>query len=530
MKYFVFRNQTVEPFFSGGDVAFSGYDDISLVPDEASRYIWFYQVPVGSDSTSLAQEAGTYANKLRMVLQRIPQDKPLIVFTLETIFHIPLTGNNFALRKAVDGFNADILEMAEYDTRLRVVDFQEFVGHYPVEQLINWKFYFISQAVLNPKLAKDFKAWWTRKQDELMLKRKKCLVLDLDNTLWGGILGEDGPAGIQIGGDYPGKAFAYWQHALLELKKTGVMLAVCSKNNEADVMEVWERNPFMVLRKDDFVAWRINWQDKATNIQELASELNIGLDSMVFVDDNPSERALIEQLLPMVSVPEFPQQPYQLMDFFHSLVNHYFRVYRVTNEDLKKTEQYKANARRVAEQAKFTNLDDYLCSLEIKIDILPLDRFNVSRAAQMTQKTNQFNLTTQRYTENDLLQMIADGSQVFCINVSDRFGDNGITGEIILCPTGMDTMSIDTFLLSCRILGKGIEYAFLDTILNLIADKGCKTVEATFLETPKNEQVADFYEQAGFSVVEDSGETKKYFLELNKRRIIKDYYTINIKQ
>ena len=378
-------------------------------------------------------------------------------------------------------------------------------------------------------MAKDFQCWWRKKEDELALKRKKCLVLDLDNTLWGGILGEDGVAGIKIGGEYPGKAFEWWQQALKRLKDSGVMLAVCSKNNEADVLEAWERNPFMVLRKDDFVAWRINWQDKATNVRELASELNIGLDSMVFVDDNPAERELIRQMLPMVAVPEFPEKPYQLMSFFETLTREYFRVYAINREDKTKTEQYKANALRTAEQAKFADFDDYLRSLEIKIDVMPLDDFNRPRLAQMTQKTNQFNLTTHRYSEDDIQHMANDRCLVYALSVSDRFGDNGITGEIILRPKGNDTMIIDTLLLSCRILGKGIEFAFLDTILNLTASKGVKTVEASYIKSAKNAQVADFYDRAGFTMTHATETEKHYRLELRQNRAIKDYYSITIK-
>lgn len=203
-----------------------------------------------------------------------------------------------------------------------------------------------SQMGINPKLASDFSCWFEDRLREISLCRKKCLVLDLDNTLWGGVLGEDGIDGIKIGGDYPGKAFLYFQEGLLELAKRGVILTICSKNNERDVLDLWEKNPFVLLRKEHFSAWRINWRNKADNIRELSEELNIGLDSLVFVDDNPTERELVRQMLPMVEVPEFPKQSYMLPDFLISLSDRYFRVYSVTEEDRRKTEQYKANASR----------------------------------------------------------------------------------------------------------------------------------------------------------------------------------------
>ncbi|MBR3100583.1 MAG: HAD-IIIC family phosphatase [Muribaculaceae bacterium] len=528
MKSFIFRNQTVEPFFDEKGVVFSGYDDISVIPEQAEVFIWFYQVPPG-ESAIVSKEVDTYIEKFKMVLSRVEQDKQIVVFTLYPLANTNIVSGNTDLLLVIENFNCQVAEISKEHKNVRIVDFSEFTRRYPQEELVNWKFFFISQTLLSPKLAKDFNRWWQRTECELALKRKKCLVLDLDNTLWGGVLGEEGVAGIKIGGDYPGKAFTYWQQALMNLKNSGVMLAVCSKNNEQDVFEVWDKNPYLILRKDNFVAWRINWQDKATNLQELAAELNIGLDSMVFVDDNPAERELIKQLLPMVEVPEFPAKPYQLMDFFRRLVEDYFRVYSVTNEDLKKTEQYKANAQRAAEQTKFSDFDDYLRSLDVKIDILPLDLFNLPRVAQMTQKTNQFNLTTHRYTENDIQQMANEGALIYVISVSDKFGDSGITGEIILRPKDKESMIIDTLLLSCRILGKGIEFAFLDVILNLLVAKGIKSVEASYVKTAKNAQVADFFDRAGFVLTDATDNEKNYYLELTQQRTIKDCFSITIK-
>ena len=341
-------------------------------------------------------------------------------------------------------------------SNVKVLDIAEFTRNYSSADLFDWKFYFMSQMGMNPKLHKEFKLWFEQKLNSIALKRKKCLVLDLDNTLWGGILGEDGIAGIKIGGDYPGKAFLYFQEALLQLSKSGVMLAVCSKNNEQDVLDAWERNPYIVLRKDSFVAYRINWNDKATNIKEISEELNIGLDSFVFVDDNPTERELVKQMLPMVSVPDFPSQPYEFPIFFKQLVEQYFKVYSITDEDKKKTEQYKANAARNKAQQSFADFDKFLESLNIQLTIEKANEFNISRIAQMTQKTNQFNLTTKRYTDSDIHSFVEKGWDIWCISVADKFGDNGTTGLIMI-----NGDEIDTFLMSCRVLGKGIEFEFL---------------------------------------------------------------------
>lgn len=525
MRYYIFRNQTIEPFFGENGIGYSGYDDILHVPDDVGCYIWFYQVPFNLNSQQTAAEVSAFIDKLRLVVSSIGNNDELWVFSLVNLFRCRLIGNDTQVDKAVAAFNDYILDLSMANRKIKLIDFTEFTDRYTAGDLVNWKFYFISQTQLSTKLAKDFSAWFSRKEKELAGKRKKCLVLDLDNTLWGGILGEDGITGIQIGGDYPGNAFLYWQQALLELQKTGVILTICSKNNEKDVLEVWEKNPFMVLRKEHFSAWRINWQDKATNIQELARELNIGLESMVFVDDSPTERALVQQLLPDVSVPDFPQKPFGLMVFFHQLVNDYFRVYAVTDEDRQKTEQYKSNAQRKAERSKFANMDSYLQSLDMHITVLPVDDFNVGRVAQMTQKTNQFNLTTHRLTEHEVCQLITEGWSVFCINVSDRFGDNGITGAIFITPSH----HIDNLLLSCRILGKGIEEAFVSFILNHLRKDGVERVTADYQPTAKNGQTATFYEKIGFSIIGGKDGCKQYQMSLSEELQIKDYYQIKMK-
>lgn len=529
MTTFVFRNQTVEPFLGYDGVTYSGYGDISVVPPEVERHIWFYQVPVNADSAQLAQEIDSYRDKLDIVLAAADDRKPFIIFSLVNLFPLRLTGDETALGEAVAAFNHYARQLSRERHNVKWVDFSEFTSRYDAQSLISWKYYLMSQTLLNPKLARDFQAWWQRIEQELELDRKKCLVLDLDNTLWGGVLGEDGIDGIQLGGDYPGKAFSYWQRSLLKLAHNGVILAVCSKNNETDVIEAWEQNPAMVLKREHFSAIRINWRDKVTNMRELADELNIGLDSFVFLDDNAGERELVKQLLPEVTVPDFPEKPYQLMPFFKSLVENYFRIYLVTNEDRTKTEQYRANARRNAEQARFIDLESYLYSLDIQLEIRPADVHNLPRIAQMTQKTNQFNLTTRRYAEADVQRLLDDGWRIYCLSVSDRFGDNGITGAIFLEPVDDETVKIDTLLLSCRILGKGIEEAFVKTVFNLLRLDGYRMIKAEYLPTAKNGQTVDFYERMGMTCVETApGGAKQYDMPLKEVFEIKNYYNIRV--
>ena len=529
MMTFVFRNQTVEPFLGYDDMTYSGYDDISVVPGDVDRYIWFYQVPVNADNAQLAEEIASYRDKLDLVLASVDGSKPFVIFSLVNLFPLRLTGDEIAVADAIADFNRHTAQLAHERSNIKWLELSEFTSRYDAETLVNWKYYLMSQTLLNPKLANEFRAWWQRLDEELALSRKKCLVLDLDNTLWGGVLGEDGVDGIKLGGDYPGKAYTIWQQALLQLQRNGVILTVCSKNNESDVQEAWDKNLGMVLRREHFSALRINWQDKATNLRELAAELNIGLDSMVFIDDNPAERELIKQQLPEVTVPDFPEKPYQLMPFFKHLVENYFRIYQVTDEDRRKTEQYKANAQRQAEQARFTDMESYLYSLDIEMDILPADDHNLPRIAQMTQKTNQFNLTTRRYTEADVQQRLDEGWRIYCMSVRDRFGDNGITGTIFLKPEDDLTMSIDTLLLSCRILGKGIEEAFVKTVFNLMRLDGYRRIIADYLPTAKNGQTADFYDRMGMICTADENDgAKHYEMALDQVFEIKNYYNIRV--
>ena len=376
MKFFIFRNNTLENIFGTDEVEYSGYEDVSYIPQNTSLYLWMYQIPIRWNQKQLADEIDAYIRKMQLVFSQVPQGKEFVAFTLVDIFPTRFTDANFIVREAIVRYNTQLYNMAGTNVNFKVIDFSEFTSRYRSEELIGWKFYFISQMYISSKITSEFATWVDSKIQNIALKRKKCLILDLDNTLWGGVLGEEGINGIQIGGDYPGKAFLYFQEALSA-----------------------------VLRKKDFVAIRINWNDKASNIVELSKELNIGLDSMVFIDDNPAERELVKQTLPMVAVPDFPKQAYMLPQFFMQLVRDYFEVYEITGEDKKKTEQYKANAERTREQAKFLNFEDFLRSLEIKIELQKVDSFNISRIAQMTQKTNQFNLTTQRYSEADVRQL-----------------------------------------------------------------------------------------------------------------------------
>ena len=513
MKYFVFRNFTIEPFFKGMNVEFSGYEDVSRFDETADRFIWFYLPSCKCDDETVANEIENYGRMLDWVSGQT--DKMLLVFTMERIFKENFQIIDDRVDRAIRVYNDKIRQFSNRKAGVKLVDISDFYQGFSRSDLIDWKYYYISQMPLNPKLAGSFREWFQRQVETIEQKRKKCIVLDLDNTLWGGVLGEDGIEGIQLGEDYPGCCYRFFQEYLLELGRNGIILTVCSKNNEVDVLSAWNDHPEMVLRKEHFVAWRINWKNKADNIKEIATELNIGLDSIVFVDDNPTERELVKQLLPTVSVPDFPGNPYLFSPFSCFLTRNYFRAYRLTEEDTTKVKQYKDDVERVRSRGQFVDFESYLKSLEIELSIELMDEFNIVRMAQMTQKTNQFNLTTRRYTETDIREFVTNGGRVWGLRVKDRFGDNGLTGLMIVTINQGEAM-IDSLLLSCRILGKNIEDIFVRYTLSLLKLEGIRTIHAMYIPTVKNGQVKDFYDKIGLRLVENKEGTCYYSGDLSE--------------
>jgi FkbH-like protein len=519
MKYFIFRNYTIEPFFKEFGAVFSGYEDISSVDNEADSYIWFYLAPYSTNSTIIASKIKDFCNLLDLIVLRIETSKQIIIFTMEIIYKINYQTADRDINEAVADYNLKLYNLAQLRNNIKIIDINDFYKRFSDDRLIDWKYYYLSQIPINPKLSSNFAVWFLRQLDIIALKRKKCIVLDLDNTVWGGILGEDGIDNIKMGEDYPGNAYKFFQSWLVQLERFGIILTVCSKNNEDDVLNVWENHPDLILRKELIVAYRINWNNKADNIKDIAQQLNIGLDSMIFIDDNPAERELIKQLLPQVCVPDFPVQSYLLPEFVKRLSDDYFSIYKITSEDIIKTKLYKENIERDKFKNEFNNFDSYLKSLEIVLTIERLNNFNLTRFAQMTQKTNQFNLTTYRYSESDIQSFADKGNWVYGLRVRDRFGDNGVTGLIMIEMNGKSA-DINTYLLSCRILGREIEYVFIKYILRKLKACSINKVYGIFIATVKNKQVENFYDKVGFRVINSGENRKEYELFLDNNELL----------
>jgi len=327
---------------------------------------------------------------------------------------------------------------------------------------------------------------------------KKCLILDLDNTVWGGIIGDDGMENIQLGELGMGHAFDALQRWARELKHRGIILAVCSKNDEDIAKEPFRNHPDMSLRLDDIAVFTANWDNKVDNIKLIQKTLNIGFDSMVFLDDNPFERNMIRDLLPDVTVPELPEDPALYVSFLRSL--NLFETASFSEEDRSRTRQYQEKMARVDFEKTFTSVDDYLRNLEMSSLVKPFDDFSVPRIAQLTQRSNQFNLRTVRYTEAEIESMrSAKDFLTLAFHLEDRFGDHGLIGLTVLNTLDAETAFIDTWIMSCRVLKRGMEEFMLNQVVSEARRRGVKKLIGEYIPTPKNGIVKTFYSSLGFA-------------------------------
>ena len=326
---------------------------------------------------------------------------------------------------------------------------------------------------------------------------KRCIVLDLDNTLWGGIVGEDGFNGIKLGSGPPGNAFVEFQKHLLGLYHRGILLAINSKNNLDDAMEVIEKHPDMILRKEHFACMRINWNDKVSNLKEISEELNFGLENFVFIDDDPINREFVRTSLPQIMTIDLPNDPAKYAQIFEEMND--FDVLKITDEDKKRGIMYSQQKERKSFEKSSTNLEEFLKNMKLKVTIQKADNFTIPRISQLILKTNQFNLTTKRYQLEDIEKFSKDENMlVGCAQVEDKFGDNGVTGAFIVQSDGSKEWILDTFLLSCRVMGREVEKSILGYIIKKAKESGIEKIKAQFIPTQKNKPIENFLPDCGF--------------------------------
>ncbi len=340
---------------------------------------------------------------------------------------------------------------------------------------------------------------------------KKVLLLDLDNTLWGGLAGEVDHTPIVLSEEHSGLAYKNLQRVIGQMQKQGVLLGIVSKNNEEDVRDILTKHPHMVLRPEHFTIQKINWQPKHENIQEIAEELNLGLDSFVFFDDNATERQLVKEMLPQVVVPDFPEKAEELAIAMVAIYHQYFAQPFLTEEDLEKTRQYADNVKRTELQKSTGSFADYLKQLEMTMERVDATA-NVERLTQLVNKTNQFNLTTRRYTQAEMQQLFLDEKKrVYLYQVKDRFGDNGIVAAVIVDLSG-EVPEIEEFVMSCRVMGKNIEDAIIEDVEQNLRSAGYDRLRGVYIPTAKNKPVAQLYDRLGYDRCVETQEGRVEFL------------------
>jgi FkbH-like protein len=402
---------------------------------------------------------------------------------------------------AIHAINRNLRRLAHDNPGVYVLDYDGLVARYGREQ---WgderKWLSVRLPLAAPSLMRLTREWM-RFLHPLTGKVAKALAVDLDNTLWGGVIGEDGMAGIQVGGEYPGAAYRELQRALLDLSQRGIVLAVCSKNNPEEALAAIENHPGMLLRQRHFAAMRINWEDKARNLREIATELNIGLDAVAFLDDNPVEREHVRREAPEAMVVTLPDDPMRYAQAVRDAP--IFERLTLSEEDRQRNQYYAAGRERATLEQAASSPEDFYRSLEQEAEIEPANSLTLARVAQLSQKTNQFNLTTRRYTEQQIADMMnCAGWLVLSLKVRDRYADNGLVGLAILRDTGA-VCEIDTFLLSCRVIGRTVETALLSHIAAQARTRGAAWLEGWFLPTRKNAPAKGFYAQHGFGLAEE---------------------------
>jgi len=354
----------------------------------------------------------------------------------------------------------------------------------------------------------------TRLMDSAFEPRKKIVVLDLDNTLWGGVIGEDGIEEIELANHKEGQRFYDFQQQLKEMQERGVLLAIVSKNNIEDVQTVFSEHPYMLLKEDSFVSKKINWNSKAENLIEVESELNLTEGSFVFIDDNPAERETVKGACPNMLIPDFPTDTTRLKNFAENLYFDYFRPLRVLEEDKEKTSMYQAETKRKQDFTAELSLDEYLGKLELIADIHRMQPEEMDRVVQLCSKTNQFNVTTKRYTGEEITNIAANrDNAIYVAYLNDKYGDSGLVSVIILLDTDAGK-KIDTFLMSCRVMGRKLEDVIINELVNYYKGKSeCLTAE--YIPTAKNAPVNDLFDRLGFRMISEQEEEKNYQLKLD---------------
>ncbi len=442
------------------------------------------------------------------------QSEALIIFSNFVVpifspFGILDNKQSIGFKRFYQSLNIRLEEAFHENNQVFIFDLNEVASTYGKNNYINYPMYYRGSILFNEPFLSRISYPLMGYIKALKSKNRKCIVLDLDNTLWGGIIGEDGFERIKLNVNYPGNEFVDFQRSILSLNSRGVILAINSKNNLEDALEVFQKHPYMQIKENHLAAHRINWNDKVQNLIELAKEINIGLDSIVFIDDNPVERSRVQTSLPDVLVMEMPSSPTLFRKTLEGMND--FNTLSLTVEDLHRSEMYYARRKRHDLEQQVQSIEEFIESLDIIVKIKYADDFVLPRVTSLLNRTNQFNLTTKRYTEIEVQQMHANPEKflLYTLQARDKFGDEGIVGIAIIEVESTKCWVIDSFLLSCRVIGRKIETTFLNKLIKDADHHKVEKIEAKYIPTKKNSLVSDFYLVHGFQLVQElsNGET-----------------------
>lgn len=559
LKIAVLRNYTaemLEPVLVGEaalmgyavEVYFGGYDNIfqEVLNQEGALYqfdpdIILLSLWLPSLSSRLTDEFSFFSDaEIEEEKRRILAEIKANIETIKKYSDAVVLINNFTIPSTaamgifdtqsrnsqtgtIIGLNLDICDFVSSKQNVYITDLFSLVYKNGYYDSFDPKMWAISKNPFSKTLMVDLAKEWFKFIKALKGKTKKCIILDCDNTLWGGIVGEAGTFGIKLNDDYPGRCYKDFQRELLNLYNRGVLIALCSKNNQEDVTDVLKNNSEMLIKEEHIAAMQINWDNKAENIVRISKQLNIGTDSLVFIDDSPFECNLIMESLPEVDVIRLNEEPSQYAQILRDCG--LFNSLSVTEDDRIKTQMYRADIARSELKNTFDSIDDYLRSLHMTAHIGVNDYSLASRVAQLTQKTNQFNLTTKRYTEEDILKFISDENyDVITIRLEDKLAPLGIVGAAIILYHD-EMAEIDTFLLSCRAIGRTVENTMMQIMADRATRRKCLLIRGKYIPTSKNILVKELYDSFGLKKVNESDgvclwENEIEKIEINKQDII----------
>ena len=499
---------------------------IVILPDY--RDIEAYCPPMLADTESVNRSVNDayeqYARIFERIHENLPQTQVLIANFVTPIFE-PLgsLSSNYGFSKRSFYRQVNNALTNNRPPFVFVLDVEELAEYLGKRSFINESAYYLNKSGFDLQYIGYYCDLIARQFEAFAGKARKCLVLDLDNTLWGGVVGDLGYDGVLLDpNDAEGEAYLAFQRYIVELKNRGIIISICSKNDEVNAKEPFEKNENMVLKLSDISAFYANWDDKATNIKRISNELNIGTDSMVFFDDNPTERELINEFLPEVKVINVPEDPAL---YTRALDREFvFEWTQLTKEDIGRIETYANNRARNALMETCIDYDDYLINLQMKIECKELSDTDMERFVQLTNKSNQFNLRTRRYSEAEIIGLQNENSYVLLtIKLEDRFSKYGIIGCAILKIDG-DTCFIENWVMSCRVLKKGVENYTIEKIIDIAKKHGCSKVVGEFVPTKKNSMVSNLYDTLGFDLIEDTQEFKQYVLSQERIAEYKQKY------